>query len=469
MQAILPFRQAADLQAMRGRLAACFETIRSDNRPDPVSQLVRSFIGSRTHDEQSWDVFERLVSRYPNWDALADAEVADIEATIAGVTYPEKKAPELRQALRAIRSRFGQINLDFLAACSVDQAVSCLKQIHGIGPKIAAAILNFSVLRKRAFVIDTHVLRILRRFGFVSIKSDTQRAYDAVMAAADAFNADDLFELHWHLKGLGQTVCTHQEAMCDSCPLADICQRKHLKILRVSPGKTKLEETSTHIPLGHEQADFFLKGGLLRGTLNEIFADPGHEPAATGFTASLARRAGGDRHSLWIRQDFSAHEFGALSPTGLVELGLDPSRLLLLSVPHANDALQAANDALSCAALGAVVIEVPGSAKNLDLLASRRLTLAADRKSVTAFLLRSGSRLDASTAETRWLVRSAASSQQREDWGYPVFEAELMRNRHGKTGRWLMEWNGDECVFQSPAAHSGALVSAPADRQAQAA
>jgi endonuclease III len=165
MQSNSPLRQATDLASIRERLAVSFGKIRAEERPDPVSQLVGSFIGSRTYDWKSWDAFVRLVQRYPSWDAVADAPVADIEVTLEGVTFSEKKAPELRQALRSIRTRFGQINLDFFADYSVDQALSCLEKIHGVGRKIAAATLNFSALRKRTFVVDTHVLRILQRFG----------------------------------------------------------------------------------------------------------------------------------------------------------------------------------------------------------------------------------------------------------------------------------------------------------------
>ena len=157
------------------------------------------------------------------------------------------------------------------------------------------------------------------------------------------------------------------------------------------------------------------------------------------------------------------HEFGELSPTGFLELGLDPARVLLLSVANVSDGLRAANDALSCAALGTVVIEIPGRSKILDLTASRRLTLAATQKSVTVFLLRFSAQPDASTAETRWLVRAVASQKQNEDWGHPIFETNLIRNRHGKTGHWFMEWNCDECVFQNATAGHGTVVSASAN------
>jgi protein ImuA len=272
----------------------------------------------------------------------------------------------------------------------------------------------------------------------------------------------DLFVLRWQVKGVSQTICTHAKAICMPCPLLDACQHggKNLSTLKAFLDKPRLEDVSVRTPIGHVEADLCLKGGLQHGVLHEVFAAIGHETAATGFVAGLAARVAADKHLLWIRQDYSAHEFGELSPTGLLELGLDPTQMLLLCVTNASDGLRAANDALSCAALGAVVVEIPGRPKMLDLVASRRLTLAAAQKSVTTFVLRLNAQPDTSTAETRWLVRAAASQTQNEDWGYPTFEVSLVRNRHGKTGHWFMEWNCDECVFQSSAADHRAVVSA---------
>jgi protein ImuA len=462
MQAIFPFRQPTDITSIRERLRARFGKIRVEDRPDPVSQLVGSFIGSRTYDWKSWDAFLRLVDIYPSWDAVVDASVAEIAVVLEGVKFPEKKALKLKQALQAIRTSFGRINLDFLADGDSDKALKCLEKIQCVDRKIAAETLNFSALRMRSFVVDKHVLRVLQRFGFVPMRADTAATHDAVMAAADGLDADDLFELHWHIKDLGQTICTYDQAFCTSCPLSDICLRRveNLTSLKAFVERPRLEEAAIRTPLGHSEVDFYLKGGIQHGALHEIFAAIGHEAATTGFVAGLVALVAANKHELWIRQDFSAHEFGELSPTGLLELGIDPARMLLLSVANANDGLRAANDALSCNALGAVVIEILGNPKVLDLTVSRRLTLSASQNSVTAFLLRFGARPSASTAETRWLVRSAATQTENEDWDYPVFWVDLVRNRHGKTGHWFMEWNFDECVFQNAAADHGAMVSA---------
>jgi protein ImuA len=133
-------------------------------------------------------------------------------------------------------------------------------------------------------------------------------------------------------------------------------------------------------------------------------------------------------------------------------------------------ALRTTADALACDALGAVVLEVWGQARQLDLVASRKLTLAAQASGVTGLLLRISAAPEPSTAETRWIVRAAHSPPQSQSgvWGSPCFDAELARNRHGPTGRWIMEWKCDECLF-SEAADPQPLAAAPARRPHQAA
>ena len=148
-------------------------------------------------------------------------------------------------------------------------------------------------------------------------------------------------------------------------------------------------------------------------------------------------------------------ESGALSMSGLRELGLDPRLLVTVRAADADAALRTAADALACDALGVVVLEVWGEARQLDLVASRKLTLAAQASGVTALLLRVAATPQPSTAETRWIVRAAHSppaAPRWHAWGAPVFDAELVRNRHGPVGRWIMEWKCDECLFSEPAA-----------------
>jgi len=225
MQTNLFSGQSADLRSIRDRLKIAFGRDRSGVRVSAINQFIRSFISSRTLDWQS-RAFMRLLSRYSGPKALAEAPAAEIEAALAGVQFADKKARELKAALLHIRARAGSIDLDFLAGLDVETALVWLEQIRGVGRKVAAATLNFSALRKRAFVVDTHVIRVMRRFGFVKPNAETEDVYDAVMAAARDMSADDLSEFHWHLKRLGQNTCKALKADCSICPLTETCLKR---------------------------------------------------------------------------------------------------------------------------------------------------------------------------------------------------------------------------------------------------
>jgi protein ImuA len=236
---------------------------------------------------------------------------------------------------------------------------------------------------------------------------------------------------------------------------------------------------SNRVALGHAEADAVLRGGLAVAAIHEVFSEGRQSTAATGFIAGLAGRVSARQPLVWVRQDFCDLEAGSLSMHGLIELGLDPRCLVTVRASDVESALRTAADALACDALGAVVLEVWGQAKQLDLVASRKLTLAAQASGVTGLLLRIAAEPLPSTAETRWIARAAHSPPEQPPeqpwgallpaaaWGSPCFDAELIRNRHGPTGRWIMEWKCDECLF-SEATDSQPLAATPAHRPHQA-
>lgn len=244
----------------------------------------------------------------------------------------------------------------------------------------------------------------------------------------------------------------------------------------------RIETAGAHalrtVALGHAEADAVLQGGLALAAVHEVFSE-GHQSAAgTGFIAGLAGRLTPRRPLVWVRQDFSEIESGALSMSGFRELGLDPRLVVTVRAADADAALRTTADALACDALGVVVLEIWGEARQLDLVASRKLTLAAQASGVTALLLRVAATPQPSTAETRWIVRAAHSppSAPWVGWGAPVFDAQLVRNRHGPVGRWIMEWKCDECLFREPArepsreqaAYPQPVAATPAHRPHQA-
>ena len=256
----------------------------------------------------------------------------------------------------------------------------------------------------------------------------------------------------------------------DSGPVRRIIERimnrsAKLAELRHSLARYGLSPDRPPVALGHPQADAVLGGGLRPGVLHEVFAAGWSAGGFAVLLALLAARASfnGKGGSLfWIRPDYEAMEYGAISPNGLAELGGDPRRLILVRTKTAADALCAAGDILACPHVGAVLLEVEGMPKCLDLVASRRLAFAAGESGVTILALRNGAQAEPSAALTRWQVTSATSRADDKDWGAPVFGAQLTRHRLGGLGNFLMKWNLQNACFET--ADTGAVVSAPAGR-----
>ncbi len=222
---MLDLGAAQDIDWIRKQLRSRFGSPGLINLRTPVSQLVKSLISGRTRDDVSLRAHDRLVVAYPRWSDIASARIADIEATLGDVTFPDVKAQHLRDALRIVMACRPDFDLTFFEAYGVTRAIEWLERLPGVGRKVSASTLNFSTLRMPAFVVDTHILRILRRFGFIRSKADTRTAYDAMMAMLCDWTAGDLAELHILMKRLGQTICRADRAFCGNCPISQRCRR----------------------------------------------------------------------------------------------------------------------------------------------------------------------------------------------------------------------------------------------------
>lgn len=217
----------SDLPPVRDRLRAVFGALEPPGRRmDPVSQLIRAVLGSRTYDEVSWAAFFRLQQAYPGWKGVAEARADEIEPIIDPVTFADQKARQLPILIRLITLRRGALELDFLAEEPVEEAMFWLVQLNGVGMQCAAATLNFSRLNRPVMVVDGHVHRVARRLGLSSRTGDETGTYHAVMEQAPPdWSAEDFLELHRLVKSHGQSICSHFDPACGLCALRDLCPR----------------------------------------------------------------------------------------------------------------------------------------------------------------------------------------------------------------------------------------------------
>ncbi len=212
------------------------------------------------------------------------------------------------------------------------------------------------------------------------------------------------------------------------------------------------------LPLGIPKLDAALGGGLRRAALHEIRSGESRDAgAATGFTvAVLSRLLAANRNPiLWITESAATHETGFPYAAGLARFGLDAGRLIVVRVKKPGDALWVFEEGLRCRGLAAVVAEMRGNPRALDLTASRRLALRAGENGVMGLLLRASSRPEPGAATTRWLVSprpAAVTDDYAAGIGDPAWRLTLERNRFGTTGTFDVEWNHDRRTFAAPRA-----------------
>ena len=127
-------------------------------------------------------------------------------------------------------------------------------------------------------------------------------------------------------------------------------------------------------------------------------------------------------------------------------------------------------EALRCRAVGVVIGEL--RARDIDQVATRRLSLAAAAGGTLGLILRTAPDDDASAAATRWIIGAAPSLSEGDERfhgiGPPRFAARLVRNRRGHLGAWIVEWNSVEQRFEL-ATDSEPVAGAAVDRPHRAA
>ena len=208
-------------------------------------------------------------------------------------------------------------------------------------------------------------------------------------------------------------------------------------IERQGHGRTR----AAALPFEIETIDRHLPpGGLLLGAVHELQAagpDVEHGAAPASFAAGILARHPGP--VVWIGRGRGV--FGH----GLLRSGLDPRRIVFVDAGCTG--LQAMEEALRHPDVGGVVCELEGK---LDLVASRRLQLAAEGGSALGLLIRRSRRFDdpalrlPSAATTRWRIAtlpSAPALAHAPDvpgLGRPRWRLDLLRCRGGEPTSWTV-------------------------------
>jgi len=218
MRYVLPMLPLSP-QEILSRLTALYGVPEWRPHREPMGELVLTLLSQNTADTNSGRAFARLLQRFPDWQAVLDAPLPEIEDAIRPGGLAPTKAPRLKAMLAEIKARSGGLDLSFLKDLPDAGARDWLRTLPAVGPKTAACVLLFA-LGKPALPVDTHVYRVALRLGLVASKLNPEKAQEVLEAAVPP---DDQFLFHVMLIRHGRHTCTARNPACDRCPLLDGC------------------------------------------------------------------------------------------------------------------------------------------------------------------------------------------------------------------------------------------------------
>jgi len=186
---------------------------------DPLDELVQTILSQNTTDANSGAAFRRLKQQFPTWEAVAAARPEAIAAAIRGGGLANIKARRIRDILREIRHRRGQLSLDFLRDLTPAAATEFLRSFKGVGAKTAACVLLFAC-GMPVFPVDTHIHRVARRLGLIGERTDREAAHEELGRSVPA---DLTYPFHLLMIEHGRRVCHARRPECSICPLLRLC------------------------------------------------------------------------------------------------------------------------------------------------------------------------------------------------------------------------------------------------------
>ena len=119
--------------------------------------LVSVRLAAQCTDARVNVVVKGLFEKYPTVDALAAAEVSDIEAIVRPCGLGPSKARDISACMRMLRDEYGG---------KVPEDFNELLKLPGVGRKSANLVMG-DVFGRPAIVTDTHCIRLSNRIGLV--------------------------------------------------------------------------------------------------------------------------------------------------------------------------------------------------------------------------------------------------------------------------------------------------------------
>ena len=175
--------------------------------------LVSVRLAAQCTDARVNVVVEKLYEKFPDVEALAEADPEEIEAIVRPCGLGKSKARDISACMKILKEQYGgKVPADFDA----------LLKLPGVGRKSANLIMG-DVFGKPAIVTDTHCIRLVNRMGLVDGFKEPKKVEMALWKLIPPEEGSDFcHRLVYH----GRDVCTARtKPHCEKCCVSDLCAK----------------------------------------------------------------------------------------------------------------------------------------------------------------------------------------------------------------------------------------------------
>lgn len=204
-------RSPQQIQEIMQRLEKLYPNARYElDFSTPLELLVATILAAQCTDARVNAVTKDLFQKYRSARDYATANQEELEEDVRPTGFYRNKAKSIRAACQYLVDHHQG---------EVPRTMAEMVKIPGVGRKTASVILGNAFGVVEGFIVDTHVGRLARRFGWTE-QEDALKAEQDLMQLVprqEWLNVAHRMILH------GRAVCLARKPACGRCVLAEVC------------------------------------------------------------------------------------------------------------------------------------------------------------------------------------------------------------------------------------------------------
>ena len=199
------------VSAIVAELAALYPVARYDlNFTTPLDLLVATQLAAQCTDERVNAVTKTLFQKYRSAEDYANVSQEELEQDVKPTGFYRNKAKSIRAANQYLLDHYNG---------EVPRTMEELVKLPGVARKTANVILGNAFGISVGFIVDTHVARLARRFGWTQQEDPVRIEQDLMRIVPQLEWLPTAHRMIYH----GRAICVARKPRCPQCVLVPFC------------------------------------------------------------------------------------------------------------------------------------------------------------------------------------------------------------------------------------------------------